>query len=382
MYERFYALRERPFSLSPDPDYLYLSRGHREALGYVRYGIEGQAGFIVLTGEIGCGKTTLLQTALGGLDRQTSVARIVSTLLDPLELLEAIMLDFGLEIGQTPSKPQLLRGLGRFLVEHRATGRLALLAVDEAQNLGPSALEELRMLSNLETEKSKLIQILLVGQPALRHLLGRPELEQLRQRVTVSYHLQPLDCSETESYINHRLRRAAIGKPMTFPRTVADLIRLHSQGIPRRINVISDAILLFGYGEGRRTIDVELTEIVLRELEATGVLDGAGSTGPASVADLPRTPAGLERDLAAREEALATRERLLIEQRRVLTDEYRLLRALHAVGEVAAAFEDGETPPSRVRQEHGGTPMDVPHSSRWQRLRQEIVNRAKPVFRE
>ena len=173
MYERFYNLRERPFSLSPDPDYLYLSRVHREALGYLRYGIEGHAGFVVITGEIGCGKTTLLQTMLRNLDRQTSVSRLVNTMLDARELLEAVMIDFGLDPGQGRSKPLLLRDLAQFLVDQRTAGRLALLVIDEAQNLSLSALEEVRMLSNLETEKSKLIQILLVGQPNLREVLAR-----------------------------------------------------------------------------------------------------------------------------------------------------------------------------------------------------------------
>src|SRR4051794_3824605 len=135
MYERFYNLRERPFSLSPDPDYLYPSRVHREALSYLRYGIEGHAGFIVITGEIGSGKTTLLQSALRGLDRQTAVARLVNTMLDARELIEAVMLDFGLEPGPGRSKPHLLHDLARFLVQQRQAGRLALLVIDEAQNL-------------------------------------------------------------------------------------------------------------------------------------------------------------------------------------------------------------------------------------------------------
>src|SRR5918994_529170 len=206
MYERFYQLRERPFALSPDPDYLYPSRVHREALSYLRYGIEGQAGFVVITGEIGSGKTTLLQTLLRGLDRETTVARLVNTMLEPNELLESILIDFGLE--PEARKPGMLRQLGDFLVNERAAGRLVLLVVDEAQNLTLPALEEVRMLSNLETEKSKLIQIVLVGQPDLREKLGQPELEQLRQRVTVSYHLGPLDPEDTSAYINHRLRRA------------------------------------------------------------------------------------------------------------------------------------------------------------------------------
>ena len=190
MYERFYDLRERPFALSPDPDYLYPSRVHREALDYLRYGLESHAGFVAITGEIGSGKTTLLQTLLRGLDTETTVGRIVNTMLEPRELLETIMIDFGLDPGGR-SKPLLLRDLAQYLVDQRLAGRLVLLVIDEAQNLSLGALEELRMLSNLETEKSKLLQILLVGQPNLREKLASPELEQLRQRITVSYHLAP-----------------------------------------------------------------------------------------------------------------------------------------------------------------------------------------------
>jgi general secretion pathway protein A len=271
MYERFYDLRERPFALSPDPDYLYPSRVHREALDYLRYGLETHAGFVAITGEIGSGKTTLLQTLLRGLDTQTTVARIVNTMLEPRELLETIMIDFGLDPGGH-SKPLLLRDLAQYLVDQRLAGRLVLLVIDEAQNLSLAALEELRMLSNLETEKSKLLQILLVGQPNLREKLASPELEQLRQRITVSYHLAPLDAGETANYINHRLGRAAIGAPLEFPRDVTDLIHARSRGVPRIINVICDAALVFGYAEERRQIDLPLLREVLSELETTGVL--------------------------------------------------------------------------------------------------------------
>jgi general secretion pathway protein A len=370
MYEKFYELRERPFALSPDPEYLYPSRVHREALDYLRYGLESQAGFVVITGEIGSGKTTLLQTLLRGLDSQTTVGRIVNTILEPRELIETILIDFGLDPAGR-SKPLMLRDLAQYLVDQRLAGRLVLLVIDEAQNLSQAALEELRMLSNLETEKSKLLQIVLVGQPNLRDKLGAPELEQLRQRITVSYHLQPLDAAETANYVNHRLRRAAIGAALQFPREVTDLVHARSRGVPRIINVICDAALVFGYAEERRQVDLPLMREVLAELETTGVLPSDASSSrrivgaPAPVPAADRRPepayagaapaaavaspapitydqelrqadaasqAAMEQaarraaDIERREQTLRQREHELAEQRRILAEEYRLLR--------------------------------------------------------
>ena len=396
MYERFYNLRERPFSLSPDPEYLYPSRVHKEALSYLRYGIEGHAGFIVITGDIGCGKTTLLQTVLGGLDRQTSVSRIVNTNLDARELIEAVMLDFGLDPGQGRSKPHLLRDLARYLVEQRSAGRLALLVIDEAQNLTPSALEEIRMLSNLETEKSKLIQIALIGQPNLRVVLARPELEQLRQRITVSYHLKPLDSAETAAYVNHRLRRAAIGAPLEFSRDVTDLIHLHSQGVPRKINVIADAVLLFGYGEEQKVVTVDLTHTVLEELESTGVIEmSTAPDAPAVEVQTHATPPVAVRhdaEMAAREQRLAQRERQLAEQQRILVEEYRLLRMRRDLadrGQIAsapAATQWAAPPASAAHRPAAGMeprqpepvrraapqPEPPPSSNVWTRVRRSL----------
>ena len=364
MYERFYNLRERPFSLSPDPDYLYPSRVHTEALNYLRYGIEGHAGFVVVTGEIGSGKTTLLQTVLRRIDRRTSVARLVNTQLDARELIEAVMIDFGLTPQIGASKPALIRDLARFLVEQRSAGRLALLIVDEAQNLSPAALEEIRMLSNLETEKSKLIQIVLVGQPNLQDVLSRPEFEQLRQRVTVRYHLRALDLEETSAYINHRLKKAAIGTPMEFSAPVNQLIGRASQGLPRRINIIADATLLFGYGENQRIIDVPLVQEVLAELQGTGVLplpaDAAAEPEPspaAAAAPVAAVPAAAhavvpdtgaaaharaelqarEEELAEREARITIREGELAEQHRILQEQYRLLKTYAAQTSAAQA---------------------------------------------
>ena len=292
MYERYFQLRERPFALSPDPDYLYPSKVHQEALSYLRYGIEGHAGFVVITGEIGSGKTTMLQSLLGGLDRMTTVARIMNTMLDPRELLEAIMLDFGMD-PTGMSKPVLLHRLGGFLVQQRQAGRLTLLVVDEAQNLSLPALEEIRMLSNLETEKSKLLQIVLIGQPELRETLSQPRLEQLRQRITVSYHLPPLDADETANYINHRLKRAAAGAPMQLPRVVTDVIHGRSRGIPRLINVIADAALLLAYGMDRRDIDAAIVQEAIQELDESGVLRAPqqeGATAAPQVGAMAASP--------------------------------------------------------------------------------------------
>jgi general secretion pathway protein A len=405
MYERFYNLRERPFALSPDPDYLFPSKVHREALSYLRYGIEGRAGFIVITGEIGSGKTTLLQTALRGLDRQTSVARVMNTMLDARELIEAVMLDFGLEPVPGQGKSHLLRDLASFLVDQRSAGRLVLLVVDEAQNLSLAALEEVRMLSNLETEKSKLIQIVLIGQPGLRDALARPALEQLRQRVTVRYHLRALDSAETGAYINHRLRRAAVGAPLEFSRDVTDLIHLHSKGLPRMINVIADAVLLFGYGEGRRVIGVDLAHEVVEELEAAGVIAPQATAGPAAVSPqaappvaLPvappaaSPPAATDDELQTREARLAERERQLIEQQRILGEQYRLARLNRPGATTQAAPRprpvEGlpQAPPAAASRPNvirtaAPAPPEVVRAPEglWARVRRGLLGEPKPV---
>jgi putative secretion ATPase (PEP-CTERM system associated) len=382
MYERYFQLRERPFALSPDPEYLYPSRVHQEALSYLRYGIEGHAGFVVITGEIGSGKTTMLQSLLGRLDRNTAVARIVNTMFDARELLEAIVLDFGMDPTGL-SKPVLLHRLGQFLVQQRQANRLTLLVIDEAQNLSLPALEEIRMLSNLETEKSKLIQIILIGQPDLRDKLALPQLEQLRQRITVSYHLQPLDAGETHNYINHRLRRAAIGTPVEFPQDVTAVIHARSRGVPRIINVIADATLLFSYGVDRRDIDAGIVREALEELDATGVLasyhaEGGhpeaappppsaappsaaqpsaaqpSATQPAAAQPATAAPAlaaaaareaeeARKRDdaLKQREQQIAAREQAIAAQQKVVEEEARLLASARSVGASGAASASG-----------------------------------------
>jgi len=428
MYERFYRLRERPFALTPDPDYLYPSRVHREALSYLRYGIESHAGFIVITGAIGSGKTTLLQTMLRGLDGQTTVARLMNTLLDPRELIEAAMIDLGLT--PAPSKPAMLKQLGEFLVDERSAGRLVLFVIDEAQNLSLPALEEIRMLSNLETEKSKLIQIVLVGQPDLRDKLDRPELEQLRQRITVSYHLEALDAEETAHYVNHRLARASIASPLVFARDVTDRIHARSGGVPRLINVIADATLVFGYGEERSEIDAALVGDVIADLDATGVLgplsdvnrhasvvpaDPAAAVRPDNNSPIPRAGRTAEeerrareltereRQLRQREHEIDGREREVAEQRRVLAEQYRLLRTTPSAPSRSASATVAAWPPAApsamaatAGPPHGGVPharahapatafnstLDRKRPGFWRRVKSTLLGSGEPVLED
>jgi putative secretion ATPase (PEP-CTERM system associated) len=422
MYERFYRLRERPFALTPDPDSLYPSRVHKEALSYLRYGIESHAGFVVITGAIGSGKTTLLQTLLRGLDSQTTVARVMNTLLDPRELLESAMIDVGLD-PTGKSKPMMLKEFGEFLVNERSAGRLVLLVIDEAQNLTLPALEEIRMLSNLETEKSKLLQIILIGQPDLRDKLDRPELEQLRQRITVSYHLEALDADETAHYINHRLARAAIGAPIEFDRPVTDRIHARSGGVPRLINVIGDATLVFGYGEERSEVDAALIDDVIADLDATGVL-GPRSNPNRHASVVPADPVAAavampqsaelrldpnataatavslsrtaedekrarditdrEHQIRKREEDMASRERELAEQRRVLADQYRLLRThpLEVKPAAAAAAVPAVWPPAPRAQPPRYMFQPRRRSGFWRRVKQILLGTPEPVLED
>ncbi len=204
MYEAFYGLSEPPFRLTPDPHYLYLSTHHREALGHLLFGIREGTGFIAVTGDIGTGKTTLLRALLRDLEANTIVGYIFNPALSDLELLQTVNSEFSIPATST-SKKELVDELNRFLVAQKLAGKRVVIIVDEAQNLPPATLEQLRLLSNLETETTKLLQIVLVGQPELKLLLGRPELAQLNQRITVRWHLEPLDRAETARYIAHRL---------------------------------------------------------------------------------------------------------------------------------------------------------------------------------
>jgi general secretion pathway protein A len=266
MYEEFYGLRDNPFRLTPDPDYLFLSTNHQEALGHLLFGISERSGVVVITGEIGAGKTTLLRTFVRDLDAQTIVAYIFNPALSALELLQTINTELGLPATST-SKKELIDELNRFLLDEQAAGRRVVVIVDEAQNLEPGVLEQLRLLSNLETEREKLLQIILVGQPELRAILARPELTQLDQRVTLRWHLGPLNAGETGAYVRHRIRRAAaMREAVHFTPAASRLIHRFSHGIPRLINILCHRALLIGFTREEREIGRKIIRQAIQEL--------------------------------------------------------------------------------------------------------------------
>ena len=296
MYESFYGLSEKPFNLTPDPDFLFLSASHKKALAYLKYGIETKEGFIQLSGEIGSGKTTILRSLLRELERDVRAAYIVNprgtfrqilrTVLDQLNVVP-FRLDY--------SKERLLDKFHEFLKSQEALNHPVVLIFDEAQNLDVTTLEELRMLSNYETEKEKLVQIILVGQPELREKLDRPELAQLRQRISVRCHLGPLTREETEAYIQHRLRVAGSNGSVQFTPDAYDTIQTASRGIPRLINIACNNLLLAGYVEEKRAFSGEMASRVIREMQAD---DGRGPAesfdSSASVTEPSEEPADLQ----------------------------------------------------------------------------------------
>jgi general secretion pathway protein A len=290
MYEQFYGFTEKPFNLTPDPDYFYLSSVHKRALDYLVYGLESGMGFIQVSGEIGSGKTTLIKSLLRSLSRSVQVAYVLHTKGTFLQLLRMIVEDLEIDtVDEKLSKEALLSHLRDYLVEQARRGNSVVVIVDEAQNLGASVLEEFRMLSNFETAKAKLLQIVLVGQPELRELLRRPELEQLRQRITVRFHLDRLSEQETRSYIQHRLRVAGGSGRVRFTAGACRAVHTYAHGLPRLINVACDATLLAGYVEERRVFNERFVREALQEL-ADEPLDTRSETLPAPEPRSPKSP--------------------------------------------------------------------------------------------
>ena len=259
MYAAYFGLKHEPFSIAPDPRYLFMSERHREALAHLVYGVGGGGGFVLLSGEIGTGKTTVCRLFLEQIPANCNVAYIFNPKLTVTELLQSVCDEFHITVQQkgasAPTVKDYLDPLNEFLLQAHAAGRNNVLIIDEAQNLSAEVLEQLRLLTNLETRERKLLQIILIGQPELRSMLARPELEQLEQRVIARFHLDALTAEETEEYIEHRLQVAGLERPSPFePRALRRIHQL-SRGVPRRINLLCDRALLGAFANSRATVD-------------------------------------------------------------------------------------------------------------------------------
>ncbi len=265
MYTDFFELSAKPFDLLPNPKFLYLSKGHRKALSYLQYGVQERVGFSLLTGEVGSGKTTLLRDIINKISSEMTLAMVFNTRVDGRQLIALINDDFGLTT-DGKDKVQLLNELNNFLLEENTAGRHVIIIIDEAQNLTEEALEEIRLLSNLEADSFKLVQIILVGQPELKQIIARPSLRQLRQRISISCHLNPLNREELEEYILHRLGTVGKRDCVSFEEGVFDAIYRFSGGIPRLINLICDFLMLSAFVEETREISMDLVDDAVNEL--------------------------------------------------------------------------------------------------------------------
>ncbi len=284
MYASFFGLRQAPFSIAPDPHYLFMSERHREALAHLLYGLDGGGGFVLLTGEIGAGKTTVCRCFLEQIPANCNVAYIFNPKLTVTELLQAICDEFHVPV---PTGAQTVKDyvdpLNAFLLAQHAAGRNNVLIIDEAQNLSADVLEQLRLLTNLETAERKLLQVVLIGQPELRGMLARPELEQLAQRVIARFHLGALSEAETAQYVQHRLKVAGLTGALPFDRQALRLIHQLTRGVPRRINLLCDRALLGGYAGGQAQVTPAIVRQAAAEVFDTQLAAPARRRAPAAV---------------------------------------------------------------------------------------------------
>jgi general secretion pathway protein A len=276
MYKEYFGLKDPPFSIAPDPHYLYMSNNHREALAHLLYGINSDNGFVLLTGDVGTGKTTVCRCLLQQLPENSNIAFIINPKLSVDELLAVICdeLDIIYPAGNTSNKI-FIDNINNYLIEANTKGRRTVLIIEEAQNLSPDVLEQIRLLTNLETNERKLLQIILVGQPELNDILAKPELKQLQQRITARFHLGPLTKKELAPYVLHRLSVAGVDRKLFAQATIAALFRL-SRGIPRKVNLICDRALLGTYVQGKSMVD--MTTLNKAADEVLGIRDERGVT--------------------------------------------------------------------------------------------------------
>jgi general secretion pathway protein A len=289
MYESFYGFKEKPFDLHPDPDYLYMSRVHENTYVHLEYAIIENKGFVVVTGEIGSGKTTLINYLLNKIGEDIQVGLVNNTNILPAEFLKMVCHEFELD-PKTNDKAELIDIFSGFLIDQFAAGERVVLIIDEAQNLTNDTMEEIRMLSNIETDKHHLIQIILVGQPELRFKLQQSNLKQFVQRVTVHCHLKGLENDEVKQYINHRLEVGGSDRADIFDKDTIGNIAVYSRGIPRLINILCDSALVYGFADELETISTPILDNVYEELKTLGTFteyDAKPSANPAS----PKTDA-------------------------------------------------------------------------------------------
>jgi len=280
MYEAFFGLRELPFALTPDPRFLWMSETHQEGLATLYYGITRRKGFILLTGEVGAGKTTLLRTTLHHLEQDVNVALVMNTAdLDPIDLLKLIAAEFGLK-GRFDTKADYIIALNKFLLDQLRRGQNTVLIIDEAQNLELAALEEVRLLSNLETETEKLLQIVLTGQPELLPKLAEASLRQLRQRIALEHHVDSLLASEVTAYLEHRITTAGGELAQIFSPGAEDIFYDFSQGCPRLVNLLADRALLGAYSQQLRPVPNALLDQKAKELDASRAPKPSLGDGP------------------------------------------------------------------------------------------------------
>ena len=271
MYRKYFGLKEAPFSIAPDPHYFYISEGHREALAHLIYGINSEGGFILLTGEVGTGKTTVCRCLLEQIPENCEIAFILNPTLSSVELLAAICDEFRIPYPRgNETIKDLVASIYDFLLHIHETSRRAILIIEEAQNLSIEVLEQIRLLTNLETSQRKLLQIIMLGQPELRKTLSKPQLRQLSQRITARYHLGPLGKHEIAPYVKHRLAVAGLVHSNLFPPPVINMLYSLTGGIPRLINVICDRALLGAYTEGKRRVDKNILANAAKEISVKG----------------------------------------------------------------------------------------------------------------
>ncbi len=266
VYYKYYGMREQPFQLAPDPTFIYLSRVHRRARAYMEYTVMNRDSFVVITGEIGSGKTTLIHDLLADMDPNVIIAKIHQTQLDELEFYQAVLVQFGLKPFQA-NKVELLDMLNNFLMEKSKQGKQVVLIIDEAQNLSTRVLEEVRLMTGLETDKGKIFNLILVGQPELKDIIDSPGMEQLNQRIRFRFHLDALSENETREYISHRLNIAGMEDTSLFSRNTIPIIYQYTGGIPRLINILCDTALISAFVENKPKITTKMIEEVIMELQ-------------------------------------------------------------------------------------------------------------------